>query len=71
MEIPKLGRKWAMCAAATLMGVSLFLYAVVNSVAGFVGMNLFEYWAQSRESFHSGCSTRLFLLPSKLLTVST
>jgi hypothetical protein len=71
MEIPKLGRKWAMCAAATLMGVSLFLYAVVNSVAGFVGMNLFEYWAQSRKSFLSRFSTWLFSLLSTSLTVST
>ncbi|GAA5909478.1 uncharacterized protein JCM6883_003959 [Sporobolomyces salmoneus] len=47
MEIPRLGRKWAMCFAAVLMGVSLFLYSVVDSFAGFTGMNLFEYWAQS------------------------
>lgn len=51
MEVPRLGRKWAMCFAAVLMGLSLFLYATVNSVAGFTGMNLFEYWAQSR-TFH-------------------
>ncbi|GAA6015868.1 hypothetical protein JCM11491_007218 [Sporobolomyces phaffii] len=47
MEIPRLGRKWAMCLAAILMGVSLVLYSTVNSVAAFVGLNLFEYWAQS------------------------
>ncbi|GAA6059099.1 hypothetical protein JCM10212_002070 [Sporobolomyces blumeae] len=47
MEVPRLGRKWAMCFAALLMGASLFLYATVNSVAGFTGMNLLEYWAQS------------------------
>ncbi|GAA5872979.1 hypothetical protein JCM16303_006899 [Sporobolomyces ruberrimus] len=47
MEIPRLGRKWAMCFAALLMAASLFLYATVDTVAGFVGMNVFEYWAQS------------------------
>lgn len=49
MEIPRLGRKWAMCFAALLMGTSLCLYAVVNSFNGFTGLNLLEYWAQSRE----------------------
>ncbi|GAA5846082.1 hypothetical protein JCM3766R1_001361 [Sporobolomyces carnicolor] len=47
MEIPRLGRKWAMCFAALLMGTSLCLYAVVNSFNGFTGLNLLEYWAQS------------------------
>lgn len=47
MEIPRLGRKWAMCFAACLMGVSLFLYSVVDSFDGFTGLNLLEYWAQS------------------------
>ncbi|GAA6001454.1 hypothetical protein JCM5350_000050, partial [Sporobolomyces pararoseus] len=47
MEIPRLGLKWAMCVAAILMGVSLFLYSVVNSFNGFTGLNLLEYWAQS------------------------
>ena len=61
MEIPRLGRKWAMCFAAVLMGLSLFLYATVNTVAGFTGMNLFEYWAQSR-TFHLILSFTLRLL---------
>ncbi|GJN94743.1 hypothetical protein Rhopal_007835-T1 [Rhodotorula paludigena] len=47
MEIPKLGRKWAMAFAAGLMGTSLFLFATINSMTAFTGMNLFEYWAQS------------------------
>ncbi|GAA5970242.1 hypothetical protein JCM11641_001634 [Rhodosporidiobolus odoratus] len=47
MEIPALGRKYSMVFAAALMGTSLFLYATVSSVAGFVGMNVMEYWAQS------------------------
>lgn len=49
MEIRWLGRKYAMAFAAALMGTSLFLYATVSSYAAFVGLNLFEYWAQSCE----------------------
>ncbi|BGP35909.1 hypothetical protein JCM10296v2_007761 [Rhodotorula toruloides] len=47
MEIPKIGRKWAMAFAAALMGTSLFLFATISSFAAFTGMNLLEYWAQS------------------------
>lgn len=49
MEIPKVGRKWAMAFAAALMGTSLFLFATISSFAAYTGMNLLEYWAQSRE----------------------
>ncbi|GAA5881567.1 hypothetical protein JCM3774_005351 [Rhodotorula dairenensis] len=47
MEIPKLGRRWAMVASAALMGTSFFLYATVSSFAGYNGISLLEYWAQS------------------------
>ncbi|GAA5851807.1 hypothetical protein JCM8547_000061 [Rhodosporidiobolus lusitaniae] len=47
MEIPKLGRKFAMVFAAALMGTSLFLFATIDSQAAYTGMNLLEYWAQS------------------------
>ncbi|GAA5970235.1 hypothetical protein JCM11641_001630 [Rhodosporidiobolus odoratus] len=47
MEIPMLGRKFSMVLSAGLMGTSLFLYATVTSEAGFVGLNVLEYWAQS------------------------
>uniref|UniRef100_A0A0K3CCV8 BY PROTMAP: gi/472583833/gb/EMS21457.1/ MFS transporter, sugar transporter [Rhodosporidium toruloides NP11] n=1 Tax=Rhodotorula toruloides TaxID=5286 RepID=A0A0K3CCV8_RHOTO len=47
MEIPKIGRKWAMAFAAALMGTSLFLFSTISSFAAFTGMNLLEYWAQS------------------------
>lgn len=49
MEIPKLGRRWAMVASAALMGTSFFLYATVSSFAGYNGISLLEYWAQSRK----------------------
>lgn len=50
MEIKWLGRKYAMAFAAALMGTSLFLFATVSSFTAYTGLNLFEYWAQSRGS---------------------
>ncbi|GAA5988451.1 hypothetical protein JCM10908_003571 [Rhodotorula pacifica] len=47
MEIPKLGRRWAMVASAALMGTSFFLYAAVGSFSSYTGISLLEYWAQS------------------------
>lgn len=47
MEVPRLGRKWAMFLAATLMGVSLALYQVVNTIPASIGFNAMEYWFQS------------------------
>ena len=46
MELPKLGRKWAMVLGAALMGLSLALYQVVNSLPASVGFNAMEYWFQ-------------------------
>lgn len=46
MELPRLGRKWAMVLGAAGMGVSLALYQVVGSVEGSVGFNAMEYWFQ-------------------------
>ncbi|GAA5890537.1 hypothetical protein JCM6882_002953 [Rhodosporidiobolus microsporus] len=47
MEVPRLGRRGAMVLSAGLMGASLFLFATINSMTAFTGMNLLEYWAQS------------------------
>ncbi|VDB92067.1 unnamed protein product [Peniophora sp. CBMAI 1063] len=47
MELPRLGRKWAMVLGAALMGLSLALYQVVGSVRASVGFNAMEYWFQS------------------------
>ncbi|ORX38559.1 major facilitator superfamily domain-containing protein [Kockovaella imperatae] len=47
MEIPRLGRKWAMVISALLMGVSMALYQVVNSLPANIGFNAMEYWFQS------------------------
>lgn len=37
MEIPRLGRRWAMVLSAALMGVSFFLYAPVSSFKAYTG----------------------------------
>lgn len=73
MEIPKIGRKWAMAFAAALMGTSLFLFSTISSFAAFTGMNLLEYWAQSREfsapssSFSSFSCSHRFPSPSLVI----
>jgi MFS family permease len=45
--VPRIGRKWAMVVSSALMGVSLFLFAAVNTQASNVGLNAMEYFFQS------------------------
>lgn len=45
--VPVVGRKWAMVGSSALMGVSLFLFATVNTEASNVGLNAVEYFFQS------------------------
>ena len=45
--VPRVGRKWAMVGSSALMGISLFLFATVNSQASNVGLNVMEYFFQS------------------------
>jgi len=47
MEIPRVGRKWAMFIAAALMGVSLAFYQVVDTIPASISFNAMEYWFQS------------------------
>ncbi|GJE88233.1 MFS general substrate transporter [Phanerochaete sordida] len=47
IEIPYIGRKWAMVGSSALMGASLFLYAVITTPAASVGFNAMEYFFQS------------------------
>ena len=47
IEVPGVGRKWAMVGSSALMGVSLFLYAVVSTPAASVGFNAMEYFCES------------------------
>ena len=45
--VPRVGRKWAMVGSSALMGLSLFLFATVNTEASNVGLNAMEYFFQS------------------------
>ncbi|KAK4694400.1 hypothetical protein P7C71_g3168, partial [Lecanoromycetidae sp. Uapishka_2] len=45
--VPRVGRKWAMVASSFLMGLSLFLFATVNTEASNIGLNAMEYFFQS------------------------
>ena len=45
--VPRVGRKWAMVGSSALMGISLFLFATVNTQASNVGLNVMEYFFQS------------------------
>ena len=46
-SVPRIGRKWAMVGSSALMGVSLFLFATVNTQASNIGLNVMEYFFQS------------------------
>ena len=45
--IPRIGRKLAMIGSSALMGISLFLFATVNTEASNTGLNAMEYFFQS------------------------
>ena len=47
IEVPKLGRQWAMVVSSALMAVSFFLFTVVETQAGSIGFNAMEYFFQS------------------------
>lgn len=44
VEIPQLGRKWAMVCSSAMMALSLFLYATVTTFDGSVALNAMEYF---------------------------
>lgn len=45
--VPLVGRKWAMVVSSALMGISLCLFAVVDTEASNVTLNALEYFFQS------------------------
>ena len=45
--VPRVGRQWAMIGSSALMGISLFLFATVNTEASNIGLNAMEYFFQS------------------------
>lgn len=47
VRLPAIGRKWTLVFSSMFMGISLFLYSVVNTQASHVGFNAMEYFFQS------------------------
>ncbi|KAF8548402.1 MFS general substrate transporter [Imleria badia] len=47
VRAPMVGRKWTLVLSSMVMGISLFLYSVVNTEASHVGFNVLEYFCQS------------------------
>ena len=45
--IPLIGRKWGMVISSALMGISLFLFSIVNTQGANIGLNAMEYFFQS------------------------
>ena len=60
VRAPTVGRKWTMVLSSMLMGVSLFLYSIVNTEASHVGVNLLVYFFQTL--FNAVVSSFLLLL---------
>ena len=46
-ELPRIGRQVTMIISSGLMGVSLFLFATINTYASNIGLNVMEYFFQS------------------------
>ena len=63
--VPRVGRKWAMVGSSALMGVSLFLFATVNTQASNIGLNAMEYFFQSM--FNASFWGRLFSIIAPLI----
>ncbi|KAE8440922.1 hypothetical protein EG329_006319 [Mollisiaceae sp. DMI_Dod_QoI] len=47
IQVPHVGRKYAMLISSFLMSLSLFLFAAVNTKASNIGLNTMEYFFQS------------------------
>ncbi|KAL8970559.1 MAG: hypothetical protein Q9183_001463 [Haloplaca sp. 2 TL-2023] len=46
-SVPLVGRQWGMIISSALMGISLFIFATINTEASNVGINIMEYFFQS------------------------
>ena len=55
IEVPRIGRKWAMVGSSALMGASLFLYALVTTPAASVGFNAMEYFCACARRLLRAC----------------
>lgn len=45
--VPLVGRQWGMVVSSALMGISLFIFATINTEASNIGINIMEYFFQS------------------------
>ena len=60
VRAPMVGRKWTLVFSSMAMGISLFLFSVVNTQASDVGFNMLEYFCQSL--FNAVVSSVCFVL---------
>ena len=51
IEVPGVGRRWAMVSSSALMGASLFLYSTITTPAASVGFNAMEYFCMYLVAF--------------------
>lgn len=68
-RIPRFGRKIAMVVSSALMGVSIFVFSVVNGQASNIGLNFMEYFFQSMFNAGEWHSPRTKFQRRQLLTV--
>jgi small-conductance mechanosensitive channel len=47
VRAPMVGRKWTLVSSSMAMGISLFLFSIVNTQASDVGFNMLEYFCQT------------------------
>lgn len=46
-DLPNFGRKWTMVVSSGLMGLSIMIFASINTEASNIGVNVLEYFFQS------------------------
>lgn len=47
VQLPLVGRKWSLVFSAAMQGLAMAMYTQVNTTAGYVGLNAFEYIMQT------------------------
>ena len=65
VRAPMVGRKWTLVVASAAMGISLFLYSIVNTEASYVGFNLLDYFCLTL--FNAAVSSVRIILATRSL----
>ena len=65
VRAPMVGRKWTLVFSSMAMGMSLFLFSIVNTQASEVGFNMLEYFCQTL--FNAAVSSVHFVLAAWFL----